>query len=109
MEENFIALEKYLPSEKYLPIGSVVTIANHPKTIIIVGYGAYEQENNEEQPTIYDYCGYPYPEGYTGEENIVIFNHNVVTEIKHKGYMSDNYSQINEEIKNMIENSQKEI
>lgn len=106
MEENFIALEKYIPIDKYLPIGTIVEVENVKKDIMIVGYGAFEETTNQEKPTIYDYCGYLYPEGYSGDENTLIFNHDKIKKVKHKGYTPDNYSQINQEITNIINNNQ---
>ncbi len=98
---------KIIMEEKYLPIGTIVTITEQPKKIVIVGYGAFEKIPGEETPTIYDYCGYPYPEGYCGNQNIIIFNHEDITEILYKGYISDTYSTFNNQITEHIENYQK--
>lgn len=98
---------KIIMEEKYLPIGTIVTIANQPKTIVIVGYGAYEKASTEETQTVYDYCGYPYPEGYCGDDSVIVFNHDVITEIKYKGYTPDTYPTFNNQITELIESYQK--
>lgn len=93
--------------EKYLPIGTVVSIAGNEKNIVIVGYGAYDYNKTIKTTEIYDYCGYPYPEGFCGDEYTIVFNHDAISEIKYKGYTPDTYEQVNKEISEMIENAKK--
>ena len=95
--------------EKYLPIGSVVRLKGQNRQIVIVGYTIYNNKESKTNTTIYDYCGFPYPEGYIGEDKNIAFNHELIEEIKYIGYMSENFKDLNTEIKKALENFEKKI
>ena len=64
--------------EKVLPIGSVVLLKGANKRVMILGY----QRNAAADPNrYYDYCGCPYPEGYTSPERTAIFDHDQIDRI----------------------------
>ncbi len=96
-------------NNKYLPVGTIVTLHNQKKPIIIVGYGTFDNALNINERIIYEYCGYPYPEGFLGDDKIISFNHDLIQTINHMGYKSPNYNDINQEITTMIENNKNGI
>ena len=63
--------------EKYLPIGSVVTLKDATKKIMIIGYCPVEKERNQ----MYDYSACLYPEGVIDSNRILLFNHNQIATI----------------------------
>ncbi len=62
-----------------LPIGTIVTLNNATKKILIIGY--LPQEIGSED--IYDYSGVPYPEGLIDSKKLLLFNHKQIDKIHH--------------------------
>ena len=56
--------------KEYLPIGSVVTLKNTKKRIMIVG----RLQNLIHQDEVYDYASVLYPEGLIDSEHFYLFN-----------------------------------
>jgi len=56
---------------KYLPIGTVVTLNNGDKKLMIFGKRQRDTANDTE----FDYVGCPYPEGNIGPKTTFLFNH----------------------------------
>lgn len=56
--------------KNFLPLGSVVLLQGASKRIMIAG----RLQRNEENGNLYDYCGYPFPEGMQNPEEMVLFN-----------------------------------
>ena len=71
-------------TEKYLPIGSVVTIENYDKEVMIIGYIAYSKDNPS-QIVSGEYIGIPLEEGYK-EDNKILFNKENITNVIFMGY-----------------------
>ena len=65
-------------TDEFLPVGTVVKIKEKGK-MMIAGIG--QISNNY----LFDYIGYPYPEGFTGD-NGYLFNKNDIMEILYEGY-----------------------
>jgi len=57
-----------------LPIGSVVTIKNEIKKVMILGYSDS------------DYIGILYPVGYINKDQNIIFNKNDIVKVLYLGY-----------------------
>ena len=57
--------------EKYLPIGSIVTVKDINKKLMIIGYYSLEYKNSVK---LYDYVGCSYPEGMLLKNNTFSFN-----------------------------------
>ncbi|MBE5881927.1 MAG: DUF4176 domain-containing protein [Lachnospiraceae bacterium] len=68
-----------------LPIGSVVTLEEGKKKLMIFGV----KQTNEEDGTEYDYLSVMYPEGNMGGETQFLFNHEDIFEVVFKGYEDD--------------------
>lgn len=69
---------------KYLPIGTVVTLVNGTKPIMI--YGRKQMQAGSEK--IWDYVACLYPEGNLGDDYNVFFEHGEIGEIYHYGLES---------------------
>lgn len=103
--------------KKYLPIGTVVLLKGGKKQLMISGYatlprGKVYDKNGELQNvglTLYDYCGYFYPEGLISSDKIFAFNHEQIEKIYFKGYESEEYKQLEIKISNDIEDAKKKI
>ena len=72
--------------EKYLPIGTIVVLKNATKRIMITGFASMSPETGD---TIYDYSGCPYPEGFLNYNQVLVFNHDHIDKVYHKGYTDD--------------------
>ncbi|NKX03331.1 DUF4176 domain-containing protein, partial [Bacillus cereus] len=69
---------------KLLPIGTVVKLEDMEQSVMIIGRMAISEDKRE-----FDYVGVLYPIGFIGNENVLCFNYDKITEEMHKGYMTD--------------------
>lgn len=65
-----------------LPAGSVVLLNGASKKLIIIGILQVKPDTDR----IYDYLGVPYPEGYIGDTNNFLFDHEDVNDVIFRGY-----------------------
>lgn len=86
--------------EKYLPIGSVVTLKDATKKIMVIGYCPVEKEHNQ----MYDYSACLYPEGVIDSNRILLFNHDQIAQIHFIGLEDEEQKQNNEQIKSLVNN-----
>lgn len=82
--------------EKYLPIGTVVTVPNVAKKVMITGYYAIEYQNAVK---IYDYEGCVYPEGSLAKNSVIAFNHSDITNVDYMGYEGESFGVLNNILK----------
>lgn len=78
--------------DKYLPIGTICTVKNKNRKYMIVGYYSIKYSGNVK---MYDYNGYPYPEGKLLETEAIAFNHSDIVSIDYLGYRSDVFDSFN--------------
>lgn len=83
---------KLLESEEYLPIGTVVTVGDGTKKLMIIGLLQTKAEDNK----TYDYSAVLYPEGYIGPSETYLFNKNQISRIYYLGYVSQEQKAVNE-------------
>lgn len=69
--------------EKYMPIGSIVTLKEEDKLIMIMGFNYAIDGNN------YDYIACEYPFGVDYSHGLVGFMHEQIERIYHIGYVND--------------------
>lgn len=69
--------------ESFLPVGSVVTLKEGTKKLMIFGIIQSIQGSDEKE---YDYIGVPYPEGNIGQEYQYLFNHSDIEAIHFRGF-----------------------
>lgn len=91
--------------EKYLPIGTVCTIKNYQKKVMIVGAFSVEYNGTVK---MYDYKGCDYPEGMLLNNKIHSFNHSDIENVLYMGYKDEFYESFNHNItkQNQPENSE---
>lgn len=65
-----------------LPIGTVVSLRNGKKRLLIFGIMQVTQEEQRE----FDYIGVPYPEGNMGQEYQYLFQHEDVEIVYFRGF-----------------------
>ena len=86
--------------DKYLPIGTVVTLKEDTKKVMIIGFCTI----NDKKEMFY-YTGCPYPEGIVAPDKIVAFNHNDINQIFQLGIENEETktfsNALNEIVKNM--------
>lgn len=84
--------------EKYLPLGTVVLLKEAKKRIMIIGYAAKAEESNK----LYDYIGCLYPEGVVSSDKNLLFNHDKIEKVFHKGYKDDEAIEFNAKLKLLV-------
>lgn len=67
-----------------LPVGSVVSLKEATKKIMIIGIAV----NNESSNKVYDYIGVPFPEGYVDSETMFLFMHEDIEKIEFLGFVN---------------------
>lgn len=68
-----------------LPIGSVVTLKEGVKKLMIFGIKQKDEEKNVE----YDYVGVIYPEGNLGKNFQFLFHHQDIAELHFRGFENE--------------------
>ncbi|ARJ20673.1 hypothetical protein B7492_05265 [Bacillus mycoides] len=81
---------------KLLPIGTVVKLEDMEQSVMIIGRMAISEDKRE-----FDYVGVLYPIGFIGNENVLCFNYDKITEEMHKGYMTDEELALREKLLEM--------
>ncbi len=91
--------------QKFLPIGTICTINNYNKKVMIVGYYAMDYNGNA---NIYDYKAYDYPEGTLLINKVFCFNHSDIIKIDFMGFQNDDYQKLNANLNNQNSKEEKE-
>lgn len=86
--------------EKYLPIGTVVTLKDATKKIMIIGYCPVEKEHSQ----MYDYSACLYPEGVIDSNRMLLFNHDQIATIHFIGLEDEEQKQNNDKLKVLVNN-----
>ncbi len=81
-----------MSEDKYLPIGTVCTIRNAQKPVMITGYFSLEYNGNVK---MYDYQGCDYPEGLLLSNKNYSFNHADIIHVDYMGYQNEEYAKLN--------------
>ena len=87
-----------LKSSEYLPIGTVVTVGDGDKKLMIIGLLQVKAEDNQ----TYDYSAVLYPEGYLDPSETYLFNKNQISRIYYLGYVSQEQKQNNQKIEQLV-------
>lgn len=75
-------------SDKLLPIGSVVRLADDPQSYLIVGY--YPEDDDYS----YDYLGALYPQGFMQTPQVSMFDADAIDGILFEGYLDEGGRQV---------------
>lgn len=74
--------------DKVLPVGSVVLLKNANKYLMILGY---RRMLDAHPGRVYDYCGVPYPEGFTSRSDTAAFDHDMIDRVISIGYQNGEF------------------
>lgn len=80
---------------EYLPVGSVVSLKENSRNLIIIGIIQKKISTGK----VYDYMGVLYPEGYIGGKMQFLFMHDDIKEVKYIGFKNDEYFKFIENLK----------
>ena len=69
----------------YYPIGTVVTLKNGNRPIMIYGRKQIQQSTNRQ----WDYVACLYPEGNLGDKYNIFFQHEEIEKVYHIGFQSE--------------------
>lgn len=83
--------------EKYLPIGTVVTLKNATKRIMIIGYLPMTKDKQ-----IFDYSACTYPEGVVTSDKTLAFNHSQIDKINFNGLEDNEYVEFTNKLTKMV-------
>lgn len=86
--------------EKYLPIGTVVMLKGGTKRVMISGFCAIE-ENNEEKK-MWDYSGCLYPEGFLSSNQTCLFDHEQIERVYHYGLIDEEEEKFKEQLNKLL-------
>ena len=70
-------------NSKLLPIGSVITLKESQKKLMVIGISQKSEAND----TVYDYIGVPYPEGFIDRETMFLFYHKDIEKVHFLGFV----------------------
>ena len=87
-----------IKEEKYLPVGTVCSLENSKKKIVIVGFYVTEQTSDK----TFDYSGCLYPEGIIDPQKVILFNHDQITEILYMGYKNEEEIEFKDKLRHYI-------
>lgn len=83
--------------EKYLPIGTVVTLKDATKKIMIIGYLPMTKDNQ-----MFDYSACTYPEGVITSDKTLAFNHSQIDKIDFIGLEGGEQMDFSNRLKDMV-------
>ena len=84
------------------PLGTVVSLQGLDHRVMILGYARYKQGDNSK---VYDYVGCYYPEGFTGPDRTLIFDHSQVTSLFYIGYSNEASAEFLTKVSDAIEDA----
>ena len=85
--------------EKFLPVGTVCLLQNGTKKVMITGFCIKSPDSGEK---VFDYIGCLYPEGIISSDQNLLFDHNQISQIFFKGYMSDEETEFKSNLKELL-------
>ncbi|MCK6259056.1 DUF4176 domain-containing protein [Fictibacillus sp. KIGAM418] len=77
-----------------LPIGSVITLENTDRPVMI--YGRLQSAGEGE--VLFDYIGCFYPGGQIDGNNTIYFQHHKINSLLHKGYVSEEEEELHKKL-----------
>ncbi len=84
---------------KYLPYGTVVKLKFDDRYYMITGLQIEINDKENRKKYYCDYISIPLPQGYTGEDQMMLFNSENIEKIIFNGYMDKKISSFYDDIK----------
>ncbi len=91
--------------DQILSIGSVVLLKGGTKKVMVTGYLAV---NNDNQNEMYDYSGCLYPEGFLDSEQVLLFNRDQIEKVFFEGYSDDEQKEFMKKLSDFNESMSKD-
>lgn len=88
--------------DKYLPLGTVAMLKNGKHRVMVVGY--YAKLEDDENAPFYDYIACLFPEGIFTTETTMAFNHEDIEKIYYMGYVDKEVKDFQVKLKEVIAN-----
>lgn len=92
--------------KKYLPIGTVCTISEYNKPVMIIGYFSIVYNGNVK---MYDYKACDYPEGMLLDNKQISFNQERIIDVLHIGLKNNQYENFNNNLLKQLENPSEQL
>lgn len=89
-----------------LPLGTVVSLAGVDHRLMILGYARYKEG---EVDHVYDYVGCYFPEGFTGAERTIIFDHSMINSLYYLGHNNEESAEFMQKVSDAIEQAAQPI
>ena len=86
--------------KKFLPIGTVVLLKGGTKRVMINGFCTMAEGKKDE---VWDYSGCPFPEGMISSKQVLLFDHEQITEVCHMGLVDAEEKEFKKELKEFLE------
>ncbi len=74
-------------NKQLLPIGTVVTLKEGKKKLMVIGVYTNDVANGK----VFDYLGIPYPEGFINAETMFLFMHEDIDKIHFLGFVDSEF------------------
>jgi hypothetical protein len=88
--------------KKFIPIGSVVSLRNSEKRLMITGYRQQEIETDK----VWDYCACLFPEGSLNVNQAILFDEGQIDKLFFVGLQDTECLVFHEQLSLSLENSQ---
>ena len=93
--------------ERFLPLGSVVTLKDAKKSIMIIGYGFTGEVDNSTK--VFDYCACLYPEGFLDPNKSILFDHESIEKVDALGFDDERGAQWRKFFSDNLDNIKKQF
>lgn len=84
-----------------LPIGSVVKLGDVDKKLAVMGIRPANKDGEQ-----YDYLGVAFPEGFTGVENMFLFNHKFIERVEYIGSVDEEFYEFRNKLAAVLERAE---
>lgn len=90
--------------EHIYPIGTIVQISEMKEKYMIIGY----LQQTAESEKIWDYVAVPFPQGFFGPDENVLFDEVQISEVISEGYRNEEQNNFMLQVKEFLVNNPKE-
>lgn len=86
-----------------LPVGSIVLLKDGDRKLMISGICVTKEDDDSDQPRVFDYCGVLYPDGFEDPDRLFLFNSENIDTVYHIGYMDENTEAFLPDVEKMLD------
>lgn len=88
-----------MKNKKYFPIGTVVSLKEGAKRVMIIGFCSVGDSEK-----VFDYSGCIYPEGLISSKQILLFDHSQIDKVYHIGLTCKEEEQFRQKLDQITNN-----